>query len=126
MGLNYERPEGAAGDAYSATVRHTYGFARSFAPMLFMWIEWCGLLALLRYAQLKTNLWPLQAIQWILAIALWGYFMSLSASPMAEWLPKQEAKSVKTFASIALSLGATAGLMFAAFWLADVFMKHPL
>jgi hypothetical protein len=126
MRLDWEKPQGPAWDIYASTVRLTFDFTRLAAPTLFMWIEWCALLALLRYAQVRTHLWPLTAIQWLLAIALWGYFVSLGATPTAAWKSRKEIRSVRTVVTIALSFAATAGLMLAAFWLADVFMENPL
>lgn len=126
MNLNWDKPEGKAWEAYSKVVRWTHEAGRNTAPTVFMWLQWCLLLAILRYAQIRTGLWPLLAIQILLAFFMWGYFMSLFSDGEPNWLPRERFVSWVTLLEALGSLLATAGLVVASFWFASIFRQHPL
>lgn len=126
MGIDWRKPEGDAWDTYATTVKATSSFARQAAPTLFTWLEWCALLAILRYVGLKTGLWPFAALQWVLGLLLWGYFSSLLNSSDPQWLPRVELFARSIVVTMILSFLATAGMVAASFWVAGVFMRYPL
>ena len=126
MGIDWNKPEGDAWETYATTVQATSSFARQAAPTLFTWLEWCALLAILRYVELKTGLWPFTALQWVLGLLLWGYFSSLLNPSEPQWLPRDDLLSRSTAVTMLLSFLATAGMVAASFWIAGVFMRYPL
>lgn len=96
------------------------------APTAFKWIEWSAVLALLRFAELKTELWAFTALQWLLGFLLWGYFMQKFTEPEFEWLAKAEMFERSRVTWWVVSTLATAGMVFAIFWLSRVFLAYPL
>lgn len=126
MKTDWEKPEGKTWQTYRATIEGTSGFARNGAPLAFTWLGWCALLALIRFVEIKTGLWPLTAVKWILGILLWGYFMDFVSPSNPDWLPKKHLLSKRTFAKMLLSFSATAGMVAASYWFAEAFMRHPL
>ena len=126
MSSPFDRPTGAQWEAYERTVRLCQVFSANAAPLAFTWLGWCGLLALLRYGALKSGLWPLDAIQWILGLLLWLYFINLFSPGEVEWLSKEQLFSRTNFARIGISLAATAGMVSASYWFAGIFVRFPL
>lgn len=122
----WKRPEGDEWNNYRATVKGTSAFAAKGAPTVFMWLEWSVLLAAISYAEQRTDAWPFKAMLWILGIVLWGYFINFFSAKGAHWLPKKEFLSAGHMVSWIISLAATAGMLFFSFWLAGVFIEHPL
>lgn len=100
-------------------------FHKSAAPTAFMWVEWCTLLALISYAEQQTDLWPLLAIRWVLALLMWGYFVDFFSEEF-RWREKKELFSAGALLSAIVALASTFGMMFASYWLAGVFVKQPL
>lgn len=126
MKLDWDRPQGEAWQRYERTVMGTALFFRNGAPLAFKWLGWCALLALIRYVEQRTGMWPATALKWILGILLWGYFMELISPGKPEWLPKEQFLSKSTLRRMLISIAATAGMVGASYWFADAFMKNPL
>lgn len=127
MKLNWEKPQGQDLKTYETVVNGVTTFGRTAAPLAFTWLGWSALLALVRYVELKTGLWALTALNWLLGILLWGYFITFtSAEDKVEWKSRGEMLSRPTWIRTIVSIAATAGMVAASYWFADVFMKNPL
>jgi hypothetical protein len=127
MKLRWEKPEGDDWKAYETTQLAMMAFGKNAAPLAFTWLGWCALLALVRYVEMKTGLWPLTALKWILGLLLWSYFGTLQwGTNKVEWMSKEEALSKSALTRMVLSMIATGGLVAASYWFAEVFMQHPL
>lgn len=127
MPIDWEKPHGKDWELYEATVLACDAFGRHAAPLTFTWLGWCVVLAGVRFAEVKTHLWPFKALTWILMVLLWAYFMTfISSTRRAEWLSRSEALSISRASQFLISILATAGLVGASYWLASVFMRYPL
>lgn len=126
MPINWGKPEGKEWELYIATLRTMKQFMSGGAPFAFKWIEWCGVLAILRFAYVKTQLWPFFAILIILGLLLWGYVMVHINSYEERWLSRDELLSRGALMNMILSFTATALTVLASFWLAGVLMANPL
>lgn len=85
------------------------------------------MLALIRFAELQTDLWPFTALKWMLGFLLWGYFGTLFwGVKEVEWMPKEKMLARSMWITTLASLIATAGLVASSYWFADIFMKYPL
>jgi hypothetical protein len=121
MALNWEKPEG-----WDAMARNTGAFMQNAAPLAFTWLEWCLILAVIQYVELRTRLWPLTALKFLLGAFLWGYFMAFVAGVEPQWLTRKQLKAWSTLAQWFISFSATAGMVYASYWFAQLFMKYPL
>lgn len=98
-------------------------FHKQAAPTVFMWIEWCTLLALISYAEQQADLWSLRAIRWLLAVLMWGYFVDFFSEEF-RWKKKEVLLSKGALVSGVLALVSTSGMMFASHWLAGIFVAQ--
>ncbi|WP_157499128.1 hypothetical protein [Lysobacter sp. Root604] len=125
MKLDWEEPKGEAGNAYQATIEATSSFQRKAAPLVFTWLEWCALLALIQYVEQRTGLWPLTILKAILGLLLWGYFINFFSPRSIKWLSKSEYFSKTNIVQMVIAASATAGMVAASWWFADVFTRNP-
>lgn len=127
-GLRWDKPEGEEWDTYVRVTVAVNRFMRDAAPIAFTWVEWSLVLALIRYVELRTGLWPLSALPWILGALLWLYFAQLFARKADEphlvrWYTPAEVRSGVKWA--VAGLVATACMVSTSFWFAEVFRQHP-
>lgn len=126
MGLNWQKPEGEQWRTYESTVRGAGAFMQSAAPLAFTWLEWCLILAVIQYVEIRSGLWPLTALKVLLGFFLWGYFMAFVAGTEPQWLTRDEMKTWSTLVQWTMSLLATFGMVAASYWFARLFMLYPL
>lgn len=111
-------------DDYEAMYPSMYGFWAKGAPTVFQWVEWCAVLSLVRYAQVKSGLWALLAIQVVLWIFLWGYFTAFFMGYDPKWRSGTELRS--QLVGNLTAWVATAAMVSASWWIARIFVKYPL
>jgi len=121
----WQPPEGESKRQLDVVNHYLTAFQRTGAPTVFMWVEWCTLLALISYAQQKTGLWPLIALRWILGFLMWGYFINFFSEEF-RWKKREEMFTKAAWLSWVLALFPALGMMGASTWLAKMFVEHPL
>ena len=99
-------------------------FWQHAAPTLFRWMQWSALLAVVRYAYIKTGAWPLAALQIVACILLWGHLVHFFSDKSTTW--KSAAEMRQGLSSWVIGALATAGVFAASLWLAGVFIDNPL
>lgn len=111
-------------DAYHRVMLFVSRFQRTAAPRVFQWVEWSAVLSLLMFVEGKTGAWPLTALIWLLALLLWGYFVNFFSGSY-KWVPYKEAFSRRRMLDWILALAATAAIVTASFWFANVLANNP-
>ncbi|HEX4852749.1 hypothetical protein [Arenimonas sp.] len=111
-------------DRYHYVMRFVARFQKTAAPLAFKWIEWSAVLSLLIFVERRTQAWPITGLIWILALLLWGYFIHFFSGSY-KWVPYKEAFSKRRNFDWLLALAATAAILAASFWFADLLSRHP-
>ena len=119
----FDKPDDETFRKYQIIIRVMRRFQTRGAPLAFQWLEWCAVLSVIMYVEIRTGYWALTTLKWILYFLLWGYYIAFFTQFRSDWIPKDELLSRRALLDWTLALGATLAMLCSSSWFAEMFMR---